>query len=185
MEERMLEESVKLRLILSGINELEEHGLADFSLRRAAMGAQVSCAAPYRHFKGKDDYIRAIIKYVNSNWELLSKEIENVFFDDPSRLVIEICMANIRFWISNHNYRTVFTVALDSSKDPEWAELLERKVISAVDRYSEHKALNLKERKDKEFLVRILIAGTVMLIASGTGDELLESARKRLEDEFK
>ena len=94
-------------------------------------------------------------------------------------------MANIRFWISNHNYRTVFTVALDSSQDPEWAELLERKVISAVSRYSEYKALDLNERKNKEFLVRILIAGTVMLVASGTGDELLESARKRLEEEFK
>ena len=57
MEDRFIEENVRLRLILSGISELEEHGIADFSLRRAAMGAQVSCAASYRHFKSKEEYI--------------------------------------------------------------------------------------------------------------------------------
>jgi AcrR family transcriptional regulator len=49
--------SVKTRLILAGLNEIEEYGIKNFSLRRVALGAQVSCAAPYRHFKDKDDFI--------------------------------------------------------------------------------------------------------------------------------
>ena len=64
MEEAYVEKSVRTRLILAGITELEEHGLGDFSLRRAALAAQVSCAAPYRHFKDKDEYIREIITHV-------------------------------------------------------------------------------------------------------------------------
>ncbi|MBO5879898.1 MAG: helix-turn-helix transcriptional regulator, partial [Clostridia bacterium] len=54
MEDRFVEENVKHRLILAGIRELEEYGITDFSLRRVAVSAQVSCAAPYRHFKSKE-----------------------------------------------------------------------------------------------------------------------------------
>ena len=81
MEQEFIENSVRTRLILAGMSEIEKHGVNDFSLRRVALAAQVSCAAPYRHFKDKDEYIREIISYVNSKWELLSREIERIYGD--------------------------------------------------------------------------------------------------------
>ena len=184
MADAYMEEGVRIRLLISGINELEEHGLSDFSLRRAAIGAQVSCAAPYRHFKSKEDYISEIIQYVNSNWELLAKEIEEMFGENPRRLVIEMCVANLRFWIANHNYRSIFTIALDSAKDSRWEDLLDRAVISAVRRYADYKGLSKEETAMKEYFTRVIIAGTVMLVGSGTTEDLLVFAKKKLEIEF-
>ena len=184
MEDIYIEESVRQRLILSGINELEEHGLADFSLRRAALGAQVSCAAPYRHFKSKEEYIYEIIKYVNSKWTLLATEINNIFKNDPSSLAIEMCIANLRFWIANRNYRTVFTVALDSGKTPEVEAMLDYAVLCAVEQYSKYRNFTKEECELKKYTVRALIAGSVMLVGSGDGDDILFNARKKLEFEF-
>ena len=46
MEDANLETSVRTRLLLAGLSEMEKHGEGDFSLRRVAKEAQVSCAAP-------------------------------------------------------------------------------------------------------------------------------------------
>ena len=48
------DESIRERLIIAGIKEIELHGFNDFSLRRVAAACEVSCAAPYRHYKNKD-----------------------------------------------------------------------------------------------------------------------------------
>ena len=177
MEERYIEESVRLRLILSGMAELSEHGLADFSLRRAALGAQVSCAAPYRHFKDKEEYIAEIVNYVVSRWQLLAEEIGKAFSDNPSRLIIELCMANLRFYVANPNYRTVLTLAYKSD--------LDRSLTEAVGAYARQNGLSEEERDLAEYTVRIVVAGTVMLVGSADTEVLLASARKKLEDEFK
>ena len=55
MKEELWLEDVKTRLLLAGVKELSEYGARDFSLRRAAEAAGVSCAAPYRYFKGKEE----------------------------------------------------------------------------------------------------------------------------------
>ena len=114
VEKDFIDSNVRNRLIVAGINELEERGIRDFSLRRAALRAEVSCAAPYRHFKDKDEYINEIVKYVNSKWELLVKEIYKVFSDRPRELAIEMCMAAIRFRVANKNFRTVFMLSTNT-----------------------------------------------------------------------
>ena len=78
MEQDYIEGGVRERLIQAGITELYERGIKDFSLRRVALSAQVSCAAPYRHFKDKSDLISKIVEYIGSMRELFSKEIEEV-----------------------------------------------------------------------------------------------------------
>lgn len=106
MEEHFMEESVKKRLILAGLKELEAHGPVDFSLRRVALSAEVSCAAPYRHFKSREDLIEAIIAYIKEQWQLLCSTIELAVPDLPSR-VRALCIAYMRFWIGNPNFRAV------------------------------------------------------------------------------
>ncbi len=180
MEENYIEESVRVRLILSGISELEEHGITDFSLRRAALGAQVSCAAPYRHFKDKEEYISEIIKYVNSKWELLTHEIEKIFKSDPRRLAIETCIASLRFRMANRNFRSVFTVA---ARDGE-KNILDAKLISAVKLYCSEKCLDEKETDLKVFTARALVSGALGLVGDNDSEQLLMLAREKLEAEF-
>ncbi len=106
MEEHFMEESVKKRLILAGLKELEAHGPVDFSLRRVALSAEVSCAAPYRHFKSREDLIEAIIAYIKGQWLLLCGTIEEAVPDLSGR-VRALCIAYMRFWIGNPNFRAV------------------------------------------------------------------------------
>ena len=90
MEEAYLEKSVRQRLILAGIAELEEHGLAEFSLRRAALAAQVSCAAPYRHFESREAFIRETVAYINSQWGLLRESITRLYQGNTQRCLTEL-----------------------------------------------------------------------------------------------
>ena len=69
--EGFIEESVRERLIIAGIEELRERGVQNFSLRRAALSAQVSCAAPYRHFKDKNEYDFQSVLLQHLCWQIL------------------------------------------------------------------------------------------------------------------
>jgi AcrR family transcriptional regulator len=102
-------ESLKDRLIIAGIEEIAEHGVANFSLRRVAASCNTSCAAPYKHFKNKDELILGIISYINSQWVLLKNHILEIFKADDKKALIEVCIAYIRFWMTNPNYRTVLS----------------------------------------------------------------------------
>ena len=64
--------SVKERLILEGLREIETRGLAELSLRRVATACGLSCAAPYKHFADK----RSLC------WQLLSISIRNGYVGD-------------------------------------------------------------------------------------------------------
>ena len=135
MEEQFFEDGVRTRLILSGIGELCCHGVRDFSLRRVAIAAQVSCAAPYRHFKDKDELILEIIRYIFSKWQLLCREIEEIYAENPERLLVELAAANVGFWAANGNFRSVLMLeagddAAERARDE--MRLFDAPIISAV-----------------------------------------------------
>ncbi len=180
MEAEYIEQSVRTRLILAGISELEEHGIADFSLRRAALSAQVSCAAPYRHFKDKDEFINEIVKYVNSKWELLVKEIRKVFSDKPRELVIEMCMTAIRFRVANKNFRTVFMLSSHANA----SLLLNREIVDAVVRYADYRGLSERERELKIFTAEALISGSLVLSEGNDAGRIFSLAKEKLISEF-
>lgn len=170
MQERNLEDGVRTRLILSGIGELCVHGIADFSLRRVALAAEVSCAAPYRHFKDKDELILEIIRYIFSKWQLLSSEIESIYRESPESLIIELAAANVAFWAANGNFRSVLMLGVgEGSAGGARAELqsFDAPVISAISAFADSHALSDGERRSLEFFVTSLIYGTVMLITTG------------------
>lgn len=122
-EENFVEEDIKKRLILAGIRELDEHGTGDFSLRRVAQASGVSCAAPYRHFKSRDDLISEIIKYINSSWDLLFDELRLAFGDDTYRLIKELAISTVGFFAANANYRSVMISGLSLSSEKRSKEI--------------------------------------------------------------
>ena len=54
-EEYANHEELKKALILEGIRQIEQNGINGLSLRKTATECGVSCAAPYRHLKAKQD----------------------------------------------------------------------------------------------------------------------------------
>ena len=78
----------KVELLLAGIQEVRLHGVQNFSVRRIAASCGVSCSAPYKHFKNKNDYILAILHYINQQWHEVEHEIlSQVPNDTRERLV--------------------------------------------------------------------------------------------------
>ena len=179
MEEYVEKEAVRERLIIAGIRELEEHGLNDFSLRRVALTCDVSCAAPYRHFKSKDDLILAIIRYINRQWMLLEEQIVSAFPNNARKQVIEIAIANVRFWIANPNFRSVLLQdpnTLNSVHFPERREISER-MTEMIHRYCQQKDLTAEREKIISFSVRAIIYGAVLLLGNGDLENTPETIR--------
>ena len=73
IEEYYKSEELPTALVLAGIKEIERHGLADFSLRRVASLCGVSCAAPYRHYKNKNELILAVFSLYQLSFSVVTR----------------------------------------------------------------------------------------------------------------
>lgn len=152
-------DSLRERLIRAGIEEIAAHGIADFSLRRVANACQVSCAAPYRHFKSREDFIGATVAYINSQWELLRNNIVRLYQNDPPRQLRELCIAYIRFLVANDNYRAALLASGEHpGEDDRIAALL--RACAAPGEPEGVLARRL-------YAVRAIIYGTVAMLESG------------------
>ncbi len=171
-----MEDGVRTRLILAGLSELEEYGIRDFSLRRVAVTAQVSCAAPYRHFKDKDEFILEIVRYIGSSWALLCEQIEQSFTNDLHRLVIELCMANLRFWLANSHFRTVLMLSPNETELSAELMKIDTHLLKTLESYA--LARGIEDVWKLKFSVRSLIYGTVLLV--GTGEMKNDETTQRL-----
>ena len=60
--------SIRERLTLAALAEAEAFGFEGFSMRRVARACGVSCAAPYKHFKNKNEILESVISYINEKW---------------------------------------------------------------------------------------------------------------------
>ncbi len=184
MKDIIQDNGVRDRLLIAGINELHSRGINDFSLRRVASAAQVSCAAPYRHFSGKDEFICEIIKYIESRFDLFAKEINTAYADTPNILVTELAAAYVRFWFGNPNFRSVLLNFSDSASVfalPKPGSSL----ACATEKYCEKNNIaHLKEQK--LYSLMSLVFGTVMLMGIYENrDELISMLRDKLAEEFK
>ena len=158
-------------MIIAGIKEIESHGLTDFSLRRVASECGVSCAAPYRHFKSKNDLISAIISYINDQWSFLERQIGEVYKDDLYRRIVELCVANIRFWIANPNFRSIMMMddrGLDTILLRERSRMSDKLVALVLD-YCASKNASEAETAALSFELRSVIYGATHMLGA---DEL-------------
>ncbi len=169
LEEYYKTEQLPLALVIAGIKEIEKHGLSDFSLRRVANACGVSCAAPYRHFKSKNDLILAIISYVNSQWKLLQDQIIISFDGDVRRQLIELCMANIRFWTANPNFRHI--MLMDSSELDEKQKAEQSRsyytLRSLTEKFCRENTIDEKEGVRRALLARSTVYGATHMLESG------------------
>ena len=108
------EESIRERLLVAGIKELENHGFNDFSLRRVANICNVSCAAPYKHFKNKEELLIALMDYIKTRWYMLRDQVLAVYDKAPTKKrLTELCVAYVRFLLATPSYMTILTLHSD------------------------------------------------------------------------
>ena len=189
MEEFYQPDALREALIIAGLKEIEVHGLADFSLRRVASECGVSCAAPYRHFKSKSELILAIIAYVNDKWSLLQRQISEAFKSDTRRCLVEMCVANIRFWTANPHFRSIL---LMDSRELDGEQLFEKSRInetteSLIAEFCREAGLSGDESKTKSITIRAILYGTTHMLACGeleNSPESIITVRALLEKEL-
>ena len=158
-------DNLRTKLILAGLKELEEHGIKDFSLRRVAVMAEVSCAAPYRHFKNKDELVLGVLEYIKDDWFLLCEQIKLVFNNNLS-LLKELCIAGVKFWIANGNFLSVLFL-IQSSTDKMQKKVLaqfDQPIINTIDSLSKEKGLDNNTNNLLKSTVPTLIYGAIMMI---------------------
>ncbi|GFP74575.1 TetR/AcrR family transcriptional regulator [Clostridium fungisolvens] len=95
---------LKEALIKNGLLLLNEVGIKEFSLRKVAAMCGVSHAAPYKHFKDKDDLIEAINNQVWDSFTLKLKDATNSSESEPKRQVMDIGKAYVQFMVENPEY---------------------------------------------------------------------------------
>lgn len=182
----IIEESVRERLLVAGIREIEEHGFNDFSLRRVAAACELSCAAPYRHFKGKEDLLREILKYISSRRDMLIAEALAAGDGDPETQLIDASVQYIRFLIVTPSYFSI--LFHEASLSAEYSDALSDDGIDAiVDSVARASGWASEKRREFTFTLRAMLYGTVVLIRAGgyrDADNMISTFRRRLEAEL-
>ena len=186
MEEIRQEKNLRQKLILVGLKELEEHGIKDFSLRRVAFSAEVSCAAPYRHFKNKDELIVAILEYIKEDWYILCKQMEQVFNENYKELIKEICLSCVKFWIANGNFLSVLFL-IQSSTNEQIKKVLrdfDKPILCAIDCYGQKFHVDENSLNLLKHSLPSLTYGSIMLITKNSSktEELIISLKNILDN---
>lgn len=176
-------------LIQAGIAEINENGVTNFSVRRVAQSCGVSCAAPYKHFKDKREFIAAIIEYVNEQWHVRQEEVLAGCGDDLREQIVEVSVNYIRFLMEKPYFRSILML-----KDAEFDNIYHKTRGQMSSRSQQLEAeffaqsgWDEKRIKRKLHLVRAVMFGTVFLIDAGEleyGEEVLENVRVCIDREF-
>lgn len=176
-------------LIEAGIEEINRAGVANFSVRRVAQECGVSCAAPYKHFKDKRDFIASVINYVNDQWSERQEEILAACGGEMRRQIVEVSVGYVRFLMEKPWFRAILM-----HKDEEFDSLYHhsRGKMSVQSRKLESDFLTVsgwtpETVKRKLHVVRAMLYGTIFLIDAGEleyGDAVEEQIRSFIDREF-
>lgn len=81
-------ESQKLRkeMINKGVEIVKKQGIENISIRKIAVDCGISHSSPYRHFKNKNELIKAILKKISSIFSV--KLIQNIDFNQNRKEIL-------------------------------------------------------------------------------------------------
>ena len=188
-QHRTYKNSKRQLLIEAGIEEINEHGITGFSIRRVAANCNLSCATPAKHFGNKNGFIRAIIDYVNSLWKIEQAKILSEYEGSIRRQIVEESVAYVRFLVQNPHYRTILMLKdeeFDNTYHKQQGEVSSptQKLIAA---YSEQEGLTDAQRIKKTYVIRSLIFGAALMFDTGEieyTEEMMEVVRSCIDREF-
>ena len=176
-------------LLLAGINEINLNGVHNFSIRRVAEACGVSCAAPYKHFKDKKEFIYAIIDYVNKKWRVRQQEVISKCGNTFREQITAICVEYVRFLMEEPYYRSILLLKNDEYDNIYHKAQGELNSTSQQLQYNffTNTTMDKVTQMRKLHVCRALLFGTVFLIDAGEipfTEESLENLRYFIDREF-
>lgn len=94
---------LKRTLIETGINLINESGENSFSLRKVAAMCGVSNAAPYAHFKSKDELLSAMKEHVTQEFMNVLQDVIHTY-PHNKEILTRMGKAYVMFFIHNPHY---------------------------------------------------------------------------------
>ncbi len=181
-EKNTKESSVREQLILAGISEIKENGIIGFSQRRVAAACHLSCATPYKQFGSRDGLVRAILDYIDGQWEMFAKEIIGAYKGDSLRLLTELCVGYLRFLDANPKFRAVIFFC-DENGTHRSPLMPSECTKDSIDDYAQKLGLDEKEKARRVFVAYSIILGATLLPKDGASlsEEQLDMVRKSIE----
>lgn len=187
MAERL--KNMREALVLAGMQEINANGVHNFSIRRVAESCNVSCAAPYKHFKDKREFIAAIIEYVNEQWAERQREVLASCGDTLREQIVEVCVNYVKFLMEKPYYRSILML-----KDAEFDNIYHKTRGQMSSRSQQLEADFFRQCgwdrptfKRKLHLVRAMLFGTVFMYDTGEieyNDETIANLRYDIDREF-
>lgn len=105
MDNRYHHGDLKIQLIKSGLHMIQEDGVNKLSLRRLAQICNVSEAAPYSHFKNKEELLIAIQEYVTEQLLMCLKDAyEKTEHSNSPIAILNMGKAYVQFFIRYPEY---------------------------------------------------------------------------------
>lgn len=96
---------LKIQLIKTGLHMIQEDGINKLSLRKLARICNVSEAAPYSHFKNKDELLAAIQEYVTEQLlKCLKEAYERTEHGNSPEAILNMGKAYVQFFIEYPEY---------------------------------------------------------------------------------
>ena len=177
MDNKFARKTIKEKLILAGIDEIGNYGVANFSLRQVAVACNVSCATPYNYFKNKDGFVVEIIQYIKYQWSLLKTEINKIYKNDEKQKLIELCVFYIKFLVGNPNYRSIImlddiVVDDESNNDIDSARNF---IELELEHYMKINNVSAREARRKSFVIRAIVFEATLLLERGDLDNTPEN----------
>jgi len=161
--------SAKEKLILSGLHVIEKKGIQGFSLRKAAEDCGISCAAPYKHFKNKDEFLTKIIQYINDQWLERQNKVIEKYEGDLRLQLTNISIDYVNFLVENPQYRSIIMIKDDSlsAENNQIRYKISSKSKELIMNYCALNHISKKIEIEKTFIIRSLIYGAALMFDNG------------------
>lgn len=181
--------TLKEKLILSALALIEKEGMAGFTIRNVAKGCGVSCAAPYKHFRDKEELFLAVLDYVKLKWQERIDEITRDFDGDIKEQLVLLCMKYISFVAENPHFRAVIMLRDDNMTTEQRRRKNELSAYSRelASKWCIRAGYTHEQTERKTFIVRSFIYGANSLIDNGElkySEENLAMIEKCIRREF-
>lgn len=189
MAEERKKSGLRDQLILAGVDEINRHGITDFSIRRVSSACGVSSGAPYKHFRDKQEFIAEIIGYVQGQWYKKQRDIIRRYMDDTRKQLVELSMSYIRFLVANPHLRSILMLK-DDEFDSEYRNMrgeLTLLIRTLISRYCAEVNMDEPTKKRKMYVIRALIYGAALMFDNGEleyNEESLDFVRMNIDREF-
>lgn len=169
MDNKFARKTIKEKLILAGIDEIGNCGVAGFSLRQVAVACNVSCATPYNYFQNKEGFVVEIIQYIKHQWSLLKTEINKVYKNDEKQQLIELCVFYIKFLVGNPNYRSIIMLDNLEVDDESYGDIESARnfIELELEHYMKINNVSAREARRKSFVIRAIVFEATLLLERG------------------